>query len=265
MSLKRDTVYNLLGNGIPLLAAVGTIPYLLRVLGNEQFGLLTLLWALIGYFSLFDFGVGRALTYEVSRKHGDGIGALRVVVRAGLLLTVLTGIVGTLAIYFFVAPYSANWFKISAAQHAPARLAFEITAFGIIPTTLTSGLRGALEGLQRFLDSNINRIALGTLMFVMPALVVYIRGPDLPAVALSLVAARLLVCGLALFQLRQYLRRSVPIRSDDIKPLLNFGVWVTISRKFMKYKEIDSNSQTPCNSSPNNTIHFRQIHHCANI
>ena len=66
-------------------------------------------------------------------------------------------------------------------------------------------------------------------MFVMPALVVYIRGPDLPAVALSLVAARLLVCGLALFQLRQYLRRSVPIRSDDIKPLLNFGVWVTIS------------------------------------
>ena len=63
MSLKRDTVYNLLGNGIPLLAAVGTIPYLLRVLGNEQFGLLTLLWALIGYFSLFDFGVGRALTY----------------------------------------------------------------------------------------------------------------------------------------------------------------------------------------------------------
>ena len=116
MSLKRDTVYNLLGNGIPLLAAVGTIPYLLRVLGNEQFGLLTLLWALIGYFSLFDFGVGRALTYEVSRKHGDGIGALRVVVRAGLLLTVLTGIVGTLAIYFFVAPYSANWFKISAAS-----------------------------------------------------------------------------------------------------------------------------------------------------
>ena len=148
------------------------------------------------------------------------------------MLTVLTGIVGTLAIYFFVAPYSANWFKISAAQHAPARLAFEITAFGIIPTTLTSGLRGALEGLQRFLDSNINRIALGTLMFVMPALVVYIRGPDLPAVALSLVAARLLVCGLALFQLRQYLRRSVPIRSDDIKPLLNFGVWVTISREF---------------------------------
>ena len=71
MSLKKDTVYNLLGNGVPLLAAAVAIPYLLTSLGNEKFGLLALIWSLIGYFGLFDFGVGRALTYEVSRKKDE--------------------------------------------------------------------------------------------------------------------------------------------------------------------------------------------------
>jgi O-antigen/teichoic acid export membrane protein len=36
----------------------------------EAFGVLTLIWALIGYFSLFDMGVGRALTYELSKLRG---------------------------------------------------------------------------------------------------------------------------------------------------------------------------------------------------
>lgn len=229
MSLKRDTIYNLLGHGIPLCAAVITIPYLLRVLGNEQFGLLSLIWALIGYFGLFDLGVGRALTYEVSRNQTGNILILKTLVKAGLALTILTGLIGAVAVYFFVAPYTGPWFKLSPERHSAARLAFEVAALGVIPTTLTSGLRGVLEGFSRFWASNISRSVLGTLMFVMPALVTTIRGPDLPAVAASIVAARFLVCGVMLFQLRQFLHGGGTVRRGDVMALLNFGIWVTIS------------------------------------
>ena len=73
MSLKRNTFWNLAGNGLPFLLGAVTIPYLIRHLGVEAFGILTLIWGLIGYFSLFDFGLGRALTQQVAARLATGM------------------------------------------------------------------------------------------------------------------------------------------------------------------------------------------------
>ncbi|MBC7620137.1 MAG: flippase, partial [Candidatus Saccharibacteria bacterium] len=69
MSLKRNTLWNLAGTTIPMVAALALIPYTLSRLGSESFGVLTLIWGLIGYFSVFDLGVGRALTVQLSQMH----------------------------------------------------------------------------------------------------------------------------------------------------------------------------------------------------
>src|SRR6202030_3302179 len=70
--LARNTVWNLIGNGAPLIVAVFSIPILIHGLGKDRFGVLTLAWALIGYASLFDIGLGRALTQLAARKLGAG-------------------------------------------------------------------------------------------------------------------------------------------------------------------------------------------------
>ena len=70
--LARNTLWNLAGNGAPLLVAVFSIPILIHGLGKDRFGVLTLAWALIGYASLFDIGLGRALTQLVAKKLGGG-------------------------------------------------------------------------------------------------------------------------------------------------------------------------------------------------
>src|SRR5712691_7432424 len=61
-TLARNMVFNLLGQGSPLLAALFAIPFLVEGLGTDRFGILTLAWMVIGYFSLFDLGLGRAVT-----------------------------------------------------------------------------------------------------------------------------------------------------------------------------------------------------------
>jgi O-antigen/teichoic acid export membrane protein len=70
--LAKNTLWNLLGSGAPLLVAFFAIPKLIAGLGMARFGVLTLAWVVIGYFSLFDLGLGRALTKITSDKLGEG-------------------------------------------------------------------------------------------------------------------------------------------------------------------------------------------------
>ena len=72
--LARNTIWNLIGQGAPLLVAIFAIPLLIRALGTPRFGILTLAEMVVGYYSLFDLGLGRALTKLVAEKLGAGKG-----------------------------------------------------------------------------------------------------------------------------------------------------------------------------------------------
>ncbi|QTN30421.1 hypothetical protein HZ993_12050 [Rhodoferax sp. AJA081-3] len=119
---------------------------------------------------MFDLGVGRALTVRLSQLEASGrISETGPTLRAGMLLTAAAGLLGV-ALVGLLAPLLAHdWLKISPDLQDDARLAFLVAAVGVLPTTLASGLRGALEGLDRFAASNLTRIVLGVWMFALPA------------------------------------------------------------------------------------------------
>jgi O-antigen/teichoic acid export membrane protein len=236
MSLKRNTIWNLVGAGLPLLAAAATIPYCLNQLGKEAFGVLTLIWALIGYFSLFDFGTGRALTYELSKlRHAKQEEEIQVTLKAGLILTSFSGALGTLIILALAFQLSHHWLNISLQWQADTYLAFLIAAAGIIPTTLASGQRGAMEGLDRFDASNMNKIFLGFCMFILPALSIWLHGASLSHIAFYLVASRFLVVIIGVIQLKDYL--LTPLKSSlsmdtllaHMRSLISYGLWLTLT------------------------------------
>lgn len=231
MSLKRNTLWNLAGSAVPLIAGVGLIPFVLARLGNEAFGVLTLIWGLIGYFSLFDLGVGRALTYQLSQLKVSGrMAEVGPTLRAGMLLTLLAGLLGAGLILALASPLAKHWLKIQPALQHDAMLAFMVAAVGVVPTTLASGLRGALEGLDRFAASNISRIVLGLWMFVLPAWSLYAHGTDLWVITLYLVLGRCLVVLGMLVQLRGDLWTSrVNLGKRHLQGLWHYGFWVTVT------------------------------------
>ena len=93
-ALARNTALNVVGQVVPMLAAVIAIPILIDHLGASRFGVLTLAWAAIGYFNLFDLGLGRALTQIVAaRLAGTGPrGELTTVAWTALSLMLLLGV-----------------------------------------------------------------------------------------------------------------------------------------------------------------------------
>ena len=117
--LARNTIWNILGNGAPMLVAVVCIPILIRALGKDRFGVLALAWALIGYASLFDFGLGRALTQVVANKLGQGKNReIAPVVWTSLSLMLLLGILGT-AVVLAISPWLVSHICRSLLRHSP--------------------------------------------------------------------------------------------------------------------------------------------------
>src|SRR6266576_92951 len=170
--LARNTVWNLLGNGAPMLVAIFCIPILIRRLGTDRFGVLTLAWALIGYANLFDLGLGRALTQLVAQKLGAGKEReIPSLVWTSLLLMTLLGFAGT-ACVFLISPW-----LVHSALNVPDALepemlqAFRLLALSIPFVITTAGLGGLLEAHQRFGLINALRVPLGVFTFAGPLLV----------------------------------------------------------------------------------------------
>src|SRR5215472_8815362 len=70
--LAKNTIYNLVGSVVPLGVAAAVTPYVIRGLGVERFGILSLVWSILWYASYFDLGLTRATTKFASEAIGQG-------------------------------------------------------------------------------------------------------------------------------------------------------------------------------------------------
>jgi len=69
--LVRNTGLNFIGQTGPMVIAIFAIPVLIKGLGIARFGVLTLARMVLGYFSLFDLGIGRGLTLKYWQKQSQ--------------------------------------------------------------------------------------------------------------------------------------------------------------------------------------------------
>lgn len=233
MSIKRNTIWNLAGAGVPLIFASFCIPFVIGRIGVERFGVLTIVWVLIGYFSLFDFGLGRALTQRISSALArDEKQEIPDIVFNGIIFTLLTGLVGGLVLAVLAYPLAYHWLNISASLQADACNSFLWATFGILLTTVSNGFRGVLEAYEDFRNANILKIALGIANFVTPALSVILFGNDVTTMVIILVLFRLLVTFLYYLQVEKNVRvgwRQRKFSIHTIKDMLSFGAWMTVS------------------------------------
>ena len=229
--LAKNTLINLAGRGLPLLFAVIAIPFVIDGLGTERFGVLTIVWIVIGYFGLFDMGLGRATTKFVADYEAQGAERLSPIIITSLLLLIGFGIAGGLLIVFATPILVQDVLNIPPELLTETTNAFYVLSFSI-PLVLGSiGARGALEAQQRFGIVNLIKVPASIINYVGPLLVLPFSN-KLQHVVIVLVVARSITFTMYLYYC---LKDEVTLNIADYpvikwaKEMLSFGAWITVS------------------------------------
>lgn len=230
--LARNTIWNLAGQIAPMAVAAFAIPKLIHALGTDRFGALTIVWMVVGYFSFFDFGLGRAMTNLVAQDlAGDDHSDLPALIWTSNLLMGLLGILGGIVLACLSPVLVRDLLKTPLALQKELIGAFYVLSASVPFVTSNAGFRGILEARQRFGIINIVRIPMGVATFAAPLLVLPWTN-SLIAVVDALLIARILYWAayihLALRDM-PVLRHNFVIDTSMLPKLFGFGAWMTVS------------------------------------
>jgi O-antigen/teichoic acid export membrane protein len=230
--LARNAIWNILGQTTPMAVAVFAIPRLIRVLGPARFGVLTIAWMVVGYFSFFDFGLGRALTKLVADKLGaKKENQLPQLVWTAIGAIFLLGSVGTVVLMCGSHLLVYSILKIPEAVRPETLRSFYVLAFAIPVVTTSTGLRGVLEAHQEFALLAMIRIPLGIFTFAGPVLVL-LFSQSMVAIVGALLAIRVITSMahlLACLITMPELRHTAHFETSSLQDVFHLGGWMTVS------------------------------------
>ncbi|MEP6618918.1 MAG: flippase [bacterium] len=230
--VARNAILNLASQGLPLIVGLVTLPRVINGLGAARYGVLTLAWTLLGYLSVFDFGLSRATTKFVAEltARGDTESVPRIAWTT-IAMQCALGSIGGVLLALFARPLAYHILNVPADLAPEAESCFLVLALAVPIVLLSNSLRGLLEAAQRFDLVNAVRAPSNTLYYLLPFAGVLLK-VSLPSILMAFVVSwiigvivQLQMCGRVY---PAFLRRPQFIRREA-RRLLHFGGWATVS------------------------------------
>jgi O-antigen/teichoic acid export membrane protein len=217
---------------MPVVAAVFAIPILVRSLGSDRFGVLMLSWMIAGYFGLFDFGLGRALTkllaHELSLAHHAKAASL---FWTALIMMIAFGTIAAVILAILAPWITRVALRIPVALQPETLIGFYVIALGLPFLVSASALRAVLTAAERFDLLNTIRTPAGILSFAAPLLMLPFTH-HLGWLTATLILNRILSWAIyfgTVLRAMPSVKSAVIFDRAAIRPLLGFGGWITIS------------------------------------
>lgn len=230
--LFRNSLYNLIGQAIPLVVGFVSIPFLIRSLGLDRFGLLSLVWVFLGYLTFFDLGLSRAIikiiAEDLAKKNEQEIPVT--IWTTFWIVLILSGL-GSLGLGLISPWLITKTFQIPSSLHEEAIWSLWYVALSIPVVTLIAVFRGVLEAQQRFFIVNILHSVSGIVTYVLPLLVSFFT-KDVHTLIAAIGLARLAtLLGHMIACQRQIPNLLIPLlpQKKSTQRLLRFGSWLTLS------------------------------------
>ncbi|OPX90597.1 MAG: putative membrane protein EpsK [Pelotomaculum sp. PtaB.Bin104] len=230
-SLKINAISNWASLLVHIMVGFFLTPFIISHLGQNGYGIWTLVGSFIGYYGLLNLGVGSAITRYIARYSAQNdIKNLNDVANTALAMFCVTGLLAVI-ISFFVAEPLALFFKVTPEHFIEFKRIVWVLG---ISTGLSfpSGVFGAMiTARERYVALNIVNI-LVTLLRTGLTIMILLAGHGLAGIAYPTLAATV-VSILAFMLLTKRIVPEFQIRFDRadiavLKMLLVYGSFTTI-------------------------------------
>lgn len=234
MSISRNATYNLVGAVAPMVLGLITVPIYLHLLGADRYGVLSIAFLLLGYFGLFDLGLGRATAYRISALRDADPAQQADVLRSALVVNLGMGAVGAAVLYVAADYFFTYVFKVDPTLKPEMRASVPYLAASVPIATLIGVLTGVLQAREQFLKANMISVVSTALFQLLPLIVAGLLGPRLGPLLAAALVARVISIGALWSACARLMPCDHKARFDrsEARMLLGYGGWVTLTAVF---------------------------------
>lgn len=231
MSVGKHTAYNLAGAVVPLFLSLITIPVYISLIGEARYGVLAVAFLLLGYFGLFDLGLGTATAQRIAAIGDDAPAERASTFWTALAINLGLGCLGGVLIWPVALYFFGHLFNVEPGLRLELRSALPWLTVALPLATVSGVLTGALQGRSRFLELNFVSVLTSVLTQVVPLGVAWIYGADLALLLPAVVFTRVIAILILFARCRIHVFKGLPrqFSRSQARSLLNFGGWVTVT------------------------------------
>ena len=230
--LFKNILWNFFAQGFPLIIALVTIPLIIKGMGTDRFSILTLVWTVLGYSNLFDFGLGRALTQLISKKIGNNdTKDIPSIIWTTLFIVFFLGLFALAVVWVLTPLIAINLLKIPGIYINETINSLYLVAISLPSVLLIINIKGILESYQNFALLSFLKIPVIIFNYIGPLFVLPFTN-NLYYVVLLLVIGKIITFflhAIACIKTVEGLTGHFNINKAYIKPLISFGGWITVS------------------------------------
>ncbi len=230
-TVATSAMWNLIGRAGPLVVAVLATPWLVRDLGPDRWGVFTIALSFVGIFSIFDFGIGRALTRTIAellveQRREEAA----VLARTGITTLAVLGCAGGVLIAAIVGFWVRHGLHIPPELQQQVLRSFYVLCFAAPLVIVSAALWGVIAAFQEFRSANLINVPIMAMYYLGPLMALHFINSLVPVLAvlvlcrIVMVTAYWRICVRVLPELR-----TARVAFSKLGPVLRMGGWMTAS------------------------------------
>lgn len=236
-NLKKNIAANYASQIYVTIVGIIFLPFYIKYMGSEVYGLIGFFTMLQAWFTLLDLGLTPTIARETARYKGNVLTALEYsqLYRALNIIFVVIAFVGGTSLFLLSDLISTSWLNLSNLTAYDVKISLEIMAISVALRWISGLYRGVITGSEKLVWLSYFNSIIATFRFVGVFITMWLFG----FTALVFFIYQLLIVLFECFLLRFKANSLVPNKNEltdkigwsfsPIKPILKFSLTIAFT------------------------------------